>query len=61
MPAQTAAVLGLRQRFQQLTPRMGIMIVCLAAAAFNFGYDQGGFSGIQAMDGKTLHLLCRLY
>lgn len=51
MPTQTAAALGLRQRFKQLTPRMAFMIVCLSAAAFNFGYDQGGFSGIQAMDG----------
>ncbi|KIX07346.1 uncharacterized protein Z518_01999 [Rhinocladiella mackenziei CBS 650.93] len=37
-------------RLRKFTPRLVFMMFFLSIAAFNFGYDQGNFSGLQALD-----------
>ncbi|KAJ9643290.1 hypothetical protein H2204_002186 [Knufia peltigerae] len=41
---------SLRSRLRQFTPKLVFMMIVLSLAAFNFGYDQGNFSGLQALD-----------
>ena len=41
---------SLRERFGDFTPRLLLVMVFLSIAAFNFGYDQGNFSGLQALN-----------
>lgn len=43
---------SLRSRLRQFTPKLVFMMIVLSLAAFNFGYDQGNFSGLQALDCK---------
>lgn len=44
---------SLYRRLHDFTPRLLFMMFFLSFAAFNFGYDQGNFSGLQALDCKS--------
>lgn len=49
----TGETQSLFQRLRSFTPRLAFMMFFLSISAFNFGYDQGNFSGLQALNSKS--------
>ncbi|KAL1631542.1 hypothetical protein SLS54_000303 [Diplodia seriata] len=48
--ADKASAMSFRQRMALFTPAVAFVTIYTSAAMFNFGYDVGVFSGLQAME-----------